>query len=213
MNDFPWLIVNLEWYKYYQPQLEVNWNIFISKKMILHFIASIINKWFLFQGNVEMQLKNQCDKQLVIGLKVLHSPHFIVSFLIYAFVNFHLIKSITKQKWFITSSLLLQFLISIVLLWNWLRKLDFYTFRITRAQLIKLMPQLCLDFSFKFTIFSTFFLKWFLMIGTKNVVWFRRFFLLQHFLENLRTSNHNMYCISSRSNILSITISNRVVGG
>ena len=104
MNDFPWLIVNLEWYKYYQPQLEVNWNIFISKKMILHFIASIIKKWFLFQGNVERQLKNQCDKllKLVIGLKVQHSPHFIGSFWIYAFVNFHLIKSITKQKWFIS---------------------------------------------------------------------------------------------------------------
>ena len=39
-------------------------------------------------------------------LRIQHLPHFVVNFSIYAFVNFHQIKSITEQKWFITSSLL-----------------------------------------------------------------------------------------------------------
>ena len=49
---------------------------------------------------------------LLFCLKIQYLLHFTVNFSIYAFDNFHQIESITKLKWFITSSLLYEFFIT-----------------------------------------------------------------------------------------------------
>ena len=90
--------------------------LYIGSRPLIQFLCDSLQS----QGSVS----NSSDSTKTIlfwstiyfSLRIQHLLYFSVNFSIYAFINFHWIKSITKLNWYITSSLLYEFLISNVLL-------------------------------------------------------------------------------------------------
>ena len=93
-----------------------NPDVAIVSEMVDHIRSSLLKFFFsyififlgwivAFHVTLGTVFENQVKKPH-FSLRIQHLPHFSVNFSIYALDNFHQIKLITKQKWFITSSLL-----------------------------------------------------------------------------------------------------------